>query len=121
MSPELAHVVCKTSLTLEDLKQLRKDEGRLTIYISGAMTGHKNFNHAEFFRVEDIIKEAGHIPLNPARNPKGLKYEQYMKLSFSDLFVSNAIVRLSGWMNSKGALAEVFAAHSLGLMIIDER
>ncbi|MBT2909467.1 DUF4406 domain-containing protein [Vibrio anguillarum] len=120
MSTQMAHVACKSSLTLHDLKQLRESEGRLTIYISGPMTGHRHFNHPEFFRIEEIIQDAGHIPLNPARNPKGLSYEQYMKISFSDLFVSNAVIRLGGWMESKGALAEVFAANSLGLMLIDE-
>ncbi|MFW1108389.1 DUF4406 domain-containing protein [Vibrio parahaemolyticus] len=121
MSPEISHVTCSAELTLESLKQLKEDEGKLTIYISGPMTGYLHFNHPEFFRIEELIKEAGHIPLNPARNPMNLTYYQYMKLSFSDLFVSDAVVRLKGWMESKGALAEVFAAHSLGLIIIDEK
>ncbi len=120
MSPEMAHVTCRAELTLKSLKQLKEDAGKLTIYISGPMTGHRHFNHPEFFRIEELIQEAGHIPLKPARNPKGLTYDQYMRLSFSDLFVSNAVIRLCGWMESKGALAEVFAAHSLGLMLIDE-
>ncbi|CCO46674.1 conserved hypothetical protein [Vibrio nigripulchritudo SOn1] len=121
MSPEMAHVTCRSEFNLESLRQLRKDAGKLTIYISGPMTGYRLFNHPEFFRIEELIQDAGHISLNPARNPKGLTYDQYMKLSFSDLFISNAVIRLEGWMESKGALAEVFAAHSLGLMFIDEK
>lgn len=120
MSLKIEEVQSKSELTLNDLKTVFKVFGQMTIYISGAMTGVKGFNKDEFFRVEDLVTQAGHIALNPARNPLGLEYNDYMRLSMADLMVSNAIIRLNGWQESNGALAEVFTANSLGLLMIDE-
>lgn len=117
MSPEMALIACRSDISTEHLDKLRASEGRLTIYISGPMFGH---NDADFYRVEEMIRTAGHIPLNPARNPRCLTKYQKMKLGISDLSVCNAVVRLRGWMESKESLAEVFTAYSLDLTLIDE-
>lgn len=120
MSFEISAVQSRSEVRLRNLKGASNAQGKLTIYISGAMTDIKGFNKDEFFRVEDIITKAGHIALNPARNPLGLEYSNYIRLSLADLLVSDAVVRLRGWQESKGALAEVFTANSLGLLMIDE-
>ena len=97
--PELTDALSKSSINLADLKLLKRDKGALSIYISGPMSGYDKMNYPAFFRVEELIKEAGHIPINPARNPAGLSYVQYMKLALSDLCISQAVVRLENWQH----------------------
>ena len=91
----------------------------MRIYIAGPMTGMPELNHPEFFRVEEVLKENGHIPINPARNPHGLEQHHYMDICMALLRSSEAILLLKGWGNSKGAMAEYHYAEAIGLYVMD--
>lgn len=45
----------------------------MIIYISGKMTGLEDLGRAAFERVERELRAAGHIVLNPAALPEGLR------------------------------------------------
>lgn len=81
------------------------------------MTGLPDFNYPAFFAEEELLKKSGHIVLNPARNPKGLRYESYMDISLAMIRASDRMHVLEGFMKSKGALCEIAYAESLGKQV----
>lgn len=78
------------------------------------MTGYQNFNKEAFFKAEKLLTKAGFVVLNPAINPDGLSYAEYMRIDMAMLEVCNFIYMLTGHENSKGARAELAYAKSLG-------
>jgi Domain of unknown function (DUF4406) len=103
------------------------------VYISGPMTGIYQFNRPAFFSMEKkILQDYKCKVLNPARitDPhvsryhKGLKkaelYREYMKHDIDLIFRSTAMVLLTGWQCSKGAVAEFSVAKSLNMLVINE-
>jgi len=89
----------------------------MVIYISGPMTGIKDFNYPAFFEAEDQLKKCGHVVINPARNPHGLKYENYMDISLAQIRACEALCRLPDDEYSKGAICERSYAISLSKKI----
>lgn len=89
----------------------------MIVYISGPMTGIKDFNHPAFFEAEEQLKKCGHVVINPARNPHGLKYENYMDISLAQIRACEALCRLPGDEYSKGAICERSYAISLSKKI----
>lgn len=81
------------------------------------MTGRKNFNREAFFKAEARLKAQGFVVLNPAVNPDGLTYEQYMRIDFAMLAVCDCIYMLNDYEHSKGARAELAYAESLGFTV----
>lgn len=93
-----------------------------TVYIAGPMTGIPLFNYPKFYGFACMIeKEWGCTVLNPARQPNGLKYEEYLRRAMEDVKQATAIVLLEGWPQSRGALQECEKAVSLGIRICTER
>jgi hypothetical protein len=90
------------------------------IYISGPMTGMKNFNKKAFDDAQMLLTMQGHVVLNPAVNPMGLTYQQYMAIDFAMLSVCNAIYMLTGYENSPGAKAELAYAKSCSFEVFYE-
>jgi hypothetical protein len=91
-----------------------------TIYISGPMTGIKNVNREGFTAAQAMLNKKGFVVLNPAVNPDGLTYEEYMRIDFAMLAVCSAIYMLAGHENSKGATAELAYAKSCGFEVFYE-
>lgn len=54
----------------------------MKIYISGKITGDRRYK-AKFREVEKKLVAAGHIVLNPATAPEGLRPVDYMRLCFA--------------------------------------
>ena len=64
------------------------------------------------------LEERGHIALNPALIPSGLKdHKAYMNICLAMLNEAEAIYMLEGWENSPGAVEEHKAAVSKGLRV----
>lgn len=90
------------------------------IYIAGPMTGYDNFNRESFHSAADCCKEHNAIPLNPAILPDGLTQGQYMDICFAMIRAADAIYLLSGYEESKGAMAELAYAEKLELEVIEQ-
>ena len=91
------------------------------VYIAGPMTGRAVYNHPKFFGIAGIVEKTyGCKVLNPARQPLGLLYAEYMELAQKDLRRATVVVMLTGWKNSRGARAEFLEAIRHNLRIIDE-
>lgn len=93
----------------------------MIIYIAGPMTGLPDFNHPAFFRAALKIAANGHRVLNPAFLPVGLTQHQYMDICQAMVRSADAIFLLNGWENSRGALAELYQARKLGLLVITQK
>lgn len=89
----------------------------MKVYISGPMTGIKDFNYPAFEEAEKIVSATGHEPISPHRAPKLKNWEEYMRYDIKLLVDCQAIALLPGWENSKGAKLEVHIAEKLGLFI----
>lgn len=90
------------------------------IFISGPMSGMKNYNVEAFNTQSDLIKRQGDIPLNPAviaQGMPGLTERDYMIVSNAMLQCADAIVQLPGWELSLGAQAEYATSQKFELPI----
>ena len=90
------------------------------VFISGPMTGYKNFNRDEFDAEARAMGDRGYIVLNPAILPDGLQHEQYMSITLAMLRQADAVLMLKGWHESKGARLELDLAIRLGLVVLTE-
>lgn len=91
----------------------------MKIFISGPMTGYKNFNRRKFNRVARKLSKRYTI-LNPAVLPNGLSDEEYHKICLAMLDTCDAIYMLKGWEKSKGAVIEWQHARRNDKMVLIE-
>lgn len=91
----------------------------MKVYISGPMTGIKDFNRPAFFAKEMTLRGMGHVVLNPARVGSDTgKWEDNMRSSLYLLLQAQAITFLDGWEQSRGARLEASIACELGMEVI---
>lgn len=91
------------------------------VYIAGPMTGRKLYNYPKFYGMAGVIQKTYHCEvLNPARQPDGLPYEEYIRRGMSDVSRATVIVLLKGWSYSNGALSEWREASERGIRILLE-
>lgn len=91
------------------------------VFISGPMTGKPLFNYPAFYGYAGLIeKEFGCRVLNPARQPNGLDYAEYIRRALADVESATVIFLLDGWQQSPGAQLEFYTAYKKGLDIIYE-
>jgi hypothetical protein len=95
------------------------------IYISGSITNNPNYKD-DFERAEDyLFREVPNVEIiNPALVnsflPKSTTHEEYMKMSFCMLDMSDAIYMIRNWKTSCGASQEYGYALAKDLMILEE-
>lgn len=98
------------------------------IYISGRITGNKNWEK-QFKEAEEYLKSKGYKviinPLNLAeqvkKEIKNATYTDYMKQDIEILILCDDIYMLHGWWRSKGARLERHIAKVLGLGIVYQK
>lgn len=89
----------------------------MIIFISGPITGVMNYR-VKFEAAVKYLEERGHIALNPALIPSGLKdHKAYMNICLAMLNEAEAIYMLKGWERSPGAVEEHKAAVDRNLAV----
>lgn len=92
----------------------------LTLYISGPMTGFKDFNYPAFYEAENELRKLGCTDtLNPARiDHQDTIWENCMRRAITFMMEADALILLPGWDKSKGARIEVDLALKIGMSVI---
>lgn len=93
----------------------------MKVYISGKISGLPWGQVViKFLRAEIMIRDIGHEPINPLRlNPKDVTWEDAMKVDLKALDECDAILMLTDWSHSKGAIIELDYAFKAFLDIWD--
>ena len=94
-------------------------ETTIRIYISGAITGIKDYEKKFMDAEKYLSRDCIHIE-NPVRIGSGLKnptYEDYMRADLKALLTCDEIYMLHGWSESKGACFELDTAKMCGIKI----
>lgn len=78
----------------------------MVVYISGKMRGLQDLGREHFARAEERLAEAGHVVINPAVLPLGLRSESYMPICLAMVDAADAIYMLEDWHDSPGAKLE---------------
>lgn len=90
----------------------------MTVYIAGKITGDDEYK-SKFARAEQMLRESGHIPVNPAWLPsQGFTYDAYMRMSRAMLDECDALFLLSDWAESPGAVSEWRRAASVDKSVL---
>lgn len=87
----------------------------LKVFLSGPVTSRLDTYQAEFEEAARIVREAGHLPLNPAALPIGMEQRDYMRITLAMLDSADLILQLPGWGKSAGAVAEYAVAMKTGV------
>jgi tRNA U54 and U55 pseudouridine synthase Pus10 len=108
----------------------------MTVYISGPMTGIRNFNHRAFEKAHEKLEKVFltyHLQIiSPVKiaeivnmnfgdtnrilcKAKKPRWEDYMKACIKRLPEADFIFLLKGWLNSRGSMLEVHIADELGI------
>ena len=86
-------------------------------YISGPMTGIKEWNFPEFYKAQRILVARGDKVFNPAQNSLecGFDYADFLRFDIQAILICSKMYMLKGWQMSKGARLEHDIAEALGL------
>jgi hypothetical protein len=110
----------------------------MTIYISGLMTGLRNYNRGAFEKAHEKLEKAFSLGegslriISPVKIAEGVnanfadmnrlfpaikkpQWEDYMKACIKRLPEADFVFLLKGWQNSHGARLEVIIADELGI------
>ena len=96
------------------------NEQKKVVYIAGPITGVPNYREA-FEQAENDLPAVGYIPLSPAKLPRGLTNDQYMRITLAMLDSADAVLFLVGWENSNGAKVEHECAKYIKKPIVYQR
>jgi hypothetical protein len=91
------------------------------IYVSGPMNGIPDLNFPAFEEATAALRRRGYVALCPAAMAQaipGLSYAEYLQLDLCLVRMANAVLRLPGWRQSKGARAEVALADCIGIPLL---
>lgn len=90
------------------------------IYISGPITGIQDYKK-RFAEAEELVKSLHAEPVNPANNPEGLTYREYIDLGMKQLMHCDMICMLPGWQDSRGAYLENRYAQAVQMPVLHTR
>ena len=73
----------------------------LKVYIAGKITGDPEYKR-KFLSAHMEQKNEGHIVLNPAHLPEGMKSADYMRICLAMIDSADLVAFLPGWEDSPG-------------------
>jgi hypothetical protein len=90
------------------------------IYLSGPMTGLKDFNYPAFNAEAARLRELGYTVENPAENPlpADAPWHMCMRDAIRQMLTCDAVAFLPDWRQSRGANVEIELATHLGMAVI---
>lgn len=91
------------------------------LYISGPMTGYRDYNAPAFHRAKNVLQEYGYEVASPAdtlQTMPGASIDAIMKKDCADVCDADALVLLDGWKASRGCTIEVLLAEYLKIPCI---
>ena len=91
----------------------------MRIYISGAISSDSNFRE-KFQEAARKLYVAGHTPISPTDLPTCLTEGEYLQLDHLLIGFSDAVLMLSDWTHSKGAMIEYELAVHMGKQLYFE-
>ena len=91
--------------------------GQRLFYLSGPMTGLKDYNYPAFEEAKKTLEEQHHYVLSPHEVSIQSSWEAYMKIALIRLCYCTDICMLPGWENSRGAALEHTIAKELAMPI----
>lgn len=88
------------------------------VYIAGPVTGVEGYMD-RFSRAEEILRTAGHEPVNPVAPGlvDGWEYRDYINRGLRILEECDAICLLPGWTGSRGTMLEKRYAETVKLPV----
>jgi hypothetical protein len=101
-----------------------KLKSKLSVYLSGPMSGIENHNFPAFNAEAIRLRSCGYTVVNPAEiNPLGTKtWEECLREDIKALASCDSVAMLPGWEHSTGAHLEMHIAHRLKMQIfLDSR
>lgn len=90
------------------------------IYLSGPMTGLKDFNYPAFNAEAARLRALGYNVENPAENPlpADAPWHMCMRAAIRQMLTCDTVAFLPGWQTSRGANVEVELAGHLKMAVI---
>ena len=80
--------------------------GKIKIYIAGKISGDNKYKQ-KFKKTKEKYEKEGHIVLNPACLPEGMKKSDYMRICFAMIDSADMVIFLPDYTDSKGAQVEL--------------
>ena len=87
----------------------------MTVYVSGPMTGIKDYNAPAFEKAYFDLQSKDHFPVMPAPYVDGKTYQEYLRDDLKLLLECDGIYMLDGWQESKGSKIEHMVALACGI------
>jgi len=116
--PSLKHelaLIINHSINCALQAQDKSNQAADHIYLSGPMTGIKEFNRPRFNHVAVMLRERGWKIINPAEGHEQKCWRDYLTRDITDMMTKcYALCQLEGCENSKGAQLEYHIAKELG-------
>ena len=113
---EIVNVSCTASDQHDPLDVAPKPPYR-RLYVSGPMSGYPDCNYPEFRRVAALLAGEGYDVVDPSVVGNGRSYREILKEDIRALLDCDGVAVLPGWLNSKGAKAEVGLAQTLQMPV----
>ena len=100
-------------------------QSKLKVYLSGPMSGYKEFNRPLFFRTAAELRVCGYEVVCPAESDYGLDdkrpWEEFLSKDIPLLITCGGLAVMHGWEQSRGSCFEILIGRILGLQVMDAK
>lgn len=100
---------------------------KIKVYLSGPITDadpeKQKENLQKFHDVAKELRDKGYEVVNPAELSElapGLSYQAYIRVDLREMLMCNAVLMLTGYQESKGAMIEKKVAEMVGISVFTD-